>query len=121
MKARWWLLTIFTTVAVGGFLAGFLAPWSQLNQRCVFVGAMFPIEVLAFAWMSADARAHGTNPPTGAAPLLVYVMPLAVLYHLLATRVRWRKLVALVCWSVSVVVALLALTIGQRTGVALAT
>lgn len=73
-------------------MAGWLWHGADSVRRSVYVLAAFPLYALTYGWMKADARERGVSPPAGAIPLIAVLLPIAVPYYLLATRVRWGKL-----------------------------
>jgi len=95
VRARTWLLAIAGLSTLSGLVAGLLSVEdAESSQGAAFL-AFLPIYVLTYLWMKADARERATQCPPGAIPLIVGLYPLAVPYHLLATRLAWRKGTAL--------------------------
>src|SRR5882757_2220163 len=97
MNARRWLLGILTVILSAAFISGVVADGSAGTQMSIYSVAAWPVYLLTYAWMKADARARGSAPPPGAIPLIPVLLPIAVPYYLLATRQRWRKILA-VCF-----------------------
>lgn len=95
IRARTWLFVIAGLFASSGFVAGLLSAGIGENHSYAGAAVLMPIYVLTYLWMKADAREHAVQCPPGATPLIVGLYPLAVPYHLIATRPGWRKAVAL--------------------------
>jgi hypothetical protein len=91
MKAQRWLLGILTVILSAAFISGVVADGSAGTQMSIYSVAAWPVYLLTYAWMKADARARGSAPPPGAIPLIPVLLPIAVPYYLLATRRRWQS------------------------------
>jgi len=114
--ARRWLLGILTLILGVGFISGVIAHGSAATQRVIYGVATWPMYVLIYAWMKADARARGSPPPPGAIPLILVLLPIAVPYYLLATRHRWRKIFSVCFLTGYIGIALVLLGLGEFCG-----
>ena len=121
VEARRWLLGILALVLGAAFIAGVVGRESSDTLRIIYSVATWPMFLLIYGWMKADARARGSPPPPGAIPLVPVLLPIAVLYYLLATRHRWRK-VASVCFLTGYIgIAAALLGLGEFCGHGLVT
>jgi hypothetical protein len=116
VAARRWLFGILAVALIAGLISGVVAQGSAATQMSIYSATAWPVYLLTFAWMKADARARGTVPPPGATPLIPVLLPIAVLYYLLATRRRWRKLLAVCFLSGYVGIGLVLLGLGELVG-----
>jgi hypothetical protein len=82
------------------------------DNMAIGVMAEFPLYILIYAWMRSDAAALQVQPPPGAIPLIPLNLLLAVLYYLLGTRRKWRKLGSIALLACYVCLASLILGIG---------
>jgi hypothetical protein len=116
MKARRWLLGILTVILSAAFTSGVVADGSASTQMSIYSVAAWPVYLLTYAWMKADARARGSAPPPGAIPLIPVLLPIAVPYYLLATRQRWRKILAVCFLTGYIGIAVVLLGLGESFG-----
>jgi hypothetical protein len=116
LSSRAALLAILALLLAMGAASGYFAHGSQVVQACVYGVGAWPLYVLTYLWMKADASARSTAPPPGAAPLIPVLLPIAVPYYLLATRRRWHKLLGMVLLLGYISIALAALSIGESSG-----
>ena len=93
-SARTWLVAIAGLFALSGLAVGLWGDGRGQDAQTVGAWAFFPLYIFTYLWMKADARERSGQCPPGATPLIVGVYPLAVLYHLIATRPGWRKATA---------------------------
>jgi hypothetical protein len=89
-----WLFALAGLLTLSGLIAGVWSDGSGANAQGAAALAVFPIYIFTYLWMKADARERATQCQPGATPLIVGLYPIAVLYHLIATRPGWRKAVA---------------------------
>lgn len=89
-----WLIAIAGLFVLSGFAAGIWSGGSAENAQTAVALAVLPTYVLTYLWMKADARERAAQCPPGATPLIVGLYPIAVLYHLIATRPGWDKAIA---------------------------
>ena len=82
----------------------------------VYSIAAWPVYVLTYAWMKADARGRDSIPPPGAIPLIAVLLPIAVPYYLIAMRQRWHKVLALFCLAAYVGIAVMLINLGELVG-----
>jgi len=108
IRARSWLMVIAGMFAASGFIAGLLSRDDDGSAEFAAMLPVFSIHVLTYLWMKADAREIAIPSPPGATPLIVGLYPVAVPYHLIATRSGWRKAIAM-CWMLAFVAVTLAL------------
>ena len=110
ISARAWLFSIAGMSALSGLVGGLSTsdqPGSGENAATLI---FLPIHVLTYLWMKADSREMATPSPPGATPLIVGLYPVAVPYHLIATRTGWGKATAML-WLLGFVVLLMALNV----------
>lgn len=108
IRARTWLFSIAGLSAASGLVAGLLSDESGESALGASFLLLLPIYVLTYLWMKADALERSRDCPPGATPLIVGLYPIAVPYHLLATRSGWRRALALF-WFLGFVVLVLVL------------
>jgi len=111
-----WLLGILALILGAAAISGMVAHGSADTQRLIYGSAIWPMYLLIYSWMKADARARGSPPPPGAIPLILVLLPLAVSYYLLSTRHGWRKVLSVCCLTGYMGVALLLLGLGESFG-----
>lgn len=116
VKARRWLLGILAVILSAAFISGVVAHGSASTQMSIYSVAAWPVYLLTYAWMNADARARGSAPPPGAIPLIPVLLPIAVPYYLLATRRRWHKILAVCFLTGYIAMALVLLGLGEFFG-----
>src|SRR5581483_5576519 len=116
MEADRWLLGILAVISSAAFISGVVAHGSAETQRIVYSTAAWPLYLLTYAWMKADARARGSTPPPGAIPLIPVLPQLAIPYYLLATRRRWHKVLSVCFLAAYVGIALVLLLLGEFLG-----
>src|SRR5882757_9710343 len=116
MQAHRWLLGILAVISSAAVISGVIAGESPDVQISVYGVAAWPVYVLTYAWMKADARARGSTPPPGAIPLIPVLLQIAIPYYLLATRQRWHKVLALCFLTGYVGIALMLLILGEFVG-----
>jgi hypothetical protein len=116
VEARRWLCGILVAILGTAFISGMVAHGSAVAQLSIYSIAAWPLYLLTYAWMKADARARGSVPPPGAIPLIPMLLPIAVPYYLLATRRRWRKILAVCFLTGYIGIALLLLGLGEFVG-----
>ena len=116
VEARRWLCGILAVILSTAFISGVVAHGSAGTQMSIYSIAAWPVYVLTYAWMKADARARGSVPPPGAIPLIPVLLPIAVPYYLLATRRRWRKILAVCFLTGYIGIALVLLSLGEFVG-----
>ena len=116
LGARRWLLGILAVISGAALISGVVAHGSAGTQMSIYSAAAWPVYVLTYAWMKADARARGSVPPPGAIPLIPVLLPIAVPYYLLATRQRWRKILSVCFLTGYIGVALVLLGLGEVVG-----
>ncbi len=93
-RAKFWLLAIAVLYALGGFLLG-ISGSAAYESEVAFTGiVVFPLYVLTYLWMKADAQERSSASPPGAIPLVAVLLPIAVPYYLIATRHGWGKALA---------------------------
>lgn len=120
-SAHKWAVAIAILFTVGGFFAGLVSDGAAGGAEAISGLIVVPLYVLTYLWMKADARERVTSPPPGATPLVVGLLPVAVPYHLIATRRGWRKATALI-WLFGFVALNLTLYVaGAYAGVLLTT
>ena len=95
IRARSWAIAIVVLYASSGLVVGSVGGGEYELQVAAVSAITFPLYVFTYLWMKADARERGTASPPGAIPLVVGLFPVAVPYHLVATRRGWRKGLAL--------------------------
>ena len=111
-----WPLGILAVILSAAFISGVVAHGSASTQMSIYSFAAWPVYLLTYVWMKADARARGSAPPPGAIPLIPVLLPIAVPYYLLATRRRWRKILAVCFLTGYVGIALVLLGLGEFFG-----
>ena len=116
MEAHRWLLAILVSISTMAFLSGVVAHGSAEIQMSIYSFAAWPMYLLTYAWMKADARARGSAPPPGAIPLIPVLLPVAVPYYLLATRRRWHKILAVGFMTGYIGIALVLLALSEFLG-----
>jgi hypothetical protein len=116
VTARRWLFGILALILGAALISGAVADGSSDTQRAVYATATWPAYLFIYAWMKADARARGSQPPPGAIPLILVLLPIAVPYYLLATRHRWRKLVSVCFLTGYIGIVLVLLGLGEMCG-----
>jgi hypothetical protein len=113
LGARAWLGWIWFVVLVSGVASGSpAAPEPEEAARIVLGVVVWPIYILTYLWMKADARERTMAPPAGATPLIVFLLPVAVAYYLVATQSGWHKAVALAKFAGFVAVSSVVFVIG---------
>ena len=116
MKAQRWLWGVLVVLSSSAVISGIVAHVSADIRMSVYFVAAWPVYVLTYAWMKADARTLGSTPPPGAIPLIPVLLPIAVSYYLLGTRQRWHKVLAL-CWLTGYVgIAFVVIILGEFIG-----
>jgi hypothetical protein len=108
VRARTCLLAIAGLYTLSGLAAGLLSKESSESAQAAATLVFLPIYVFTYLWMKADACETASRCPPGATPLIVGLYPLAVPYHLLATRTGWRKAISLL-WFLGFVLLAIAL------------
>jgi hypothetical protein len=116
VKARRWLFGILAVILSAAFISGVVAHGSANIQMSIYSFAAWPVYMLTYAWMKADARARGSAPPPGAIPLIPVLLPIAVPYYLLATRRRWHKILAVCFLTGYIGITLVLLGLGECFG-----
>ena len=117
MSSRSWLIAIALLLLAAGAASGYLSHGA--GNRDVYAFTAWPLYLLTFRWMKADARSRSVHPPPGAIPMIALLLPIAVPYYLFATRRSWRG-AASVCLAVLVIGLLCAvLLLGEYVGQAL--
>jgi hypothetical protein len=116
MEAHRWLLGILAVISGAALISGVAAHGSADTQMSVYSVAAWPVYLLTYAWMKADARARGSTPPPGAIPLIPVLLQIAIPYYLLATRRRWHKVLALCFLTGYVAIALVLLIFCEFVG-----
>src|SRR5512140_3605513 len=116
MDARRWLCGILSVILITAFISGVVAHGSVGTQMSIYNAAAWPVYLLTYAWMKSDARARGSVPPPGAIPLIPVLLPIAVPYYLLATRQRWRKILAVSFMTGYIGIAIVLLGMGEFVG-----
>ncbi|MBS0421837.1 MAG: hypothetical protein JSR66_29275 [Proteobacteria bacterium] len=116
MEARRWLFGILVVISSAAFISGMVAHGSADTQMSVYSVAAWPVYLLTYAWMKADARARGSTPPPGAIPLIPVLLQVAIPYYLLATRRRWHKVLSLCLLAGYVGIGLMLLDLGEFVG-----
>jgi hypothetical protein len=116
VESRRWLCGILAVILSAAFTSGVVAHGSAGTQMSIYSVAAWPVYLLTYAWMKADARARGSAPPPGAIPLVPVLLPIAVPYYLLATRRRWRKILAVCFLTGYIGIALVLLGLGEFVG-----
>ena len=105
VRARTWSFAIVLLFLSSGLALGGLSDEDTDAALSLSLLVALLLYVLTYLWMKADARERSTPSPPGAAPLIVAMYPLAIPYHLLATRRGWRRGAALLQFLCFVVVA----------------
>jgi hypothetical protein len=110
-RSRAWLIAIVLLTTVSGLLSGLVLAWGDSPDHQMGIGALtaVPYYVFTFLWMKSDASERGVSPPPGAMPLVIVLLPVAVPYHLLATRPGWKRAVSLL-WFAGFLVLLAAIS-----------
>ena len=116
MEALRWLCGILAVIFGAALISGVVAHGSASTQMSIYGGAAWPVYMLTYAWMKADARARGSAPAPGAMPLIPVLLPIAVPYYLLATRRRWRKILAVCVLTGYIGFAQVLLYLGEFVG-----
>jgi hypothetical protein len=116
METHRWLLGIFAVISSAACISGAVAHGSVDTQMNVYGVAAWPVYLLTYAWMKADARARGSTPPPGAIPLIPVLLQIAIPYYLLATRRRWHKVLALCFLAGYVGICLVLVISGEFVG-----
>jgi apolipoprotein N-acyltransferase len=121
VSSRSWSIAIIGLFLVAGAIVGASGDTSgELEVAVSGVGA-WPLYVLTYLWIKADARERGITPPPGAVALVVPLFALSAPYYLLASRPRWQKLTSLALFVGFVVVVAGAYWAGSIFGSALVT
>jgi hypothetical protein len=116
VESRRWLCGLLAVILSTAFISGVVAHGSAGTQMSIYSVAAWPVYLLTYAWMKADARARGSAPPPGAIPLIPVLLPIAVPYYLLTTRRRWRKILAVCFLTGYIGIALVLLGLGEFVG-----
>lgn len=106
VRARSWVIAIVLLYALGGLVAGSFGVEDFDLQMVAASLITYPLYVLTYLWMKADARERGLDSPAGAIPLVVCLFPVAVTYHLAATRRGWGRGLALLSFLVFMIAVL---------------
>jgi hypothetical protein len=115
-EPRRWLYAILAVGLSTGFISGVLAHGSPSTQKIIYGIAVWPLCLLTYAWMKADARTRCCAPPPGAIPLIPVLLPIAVPYYLLASRRGYRKVLVVFFFTGYIGIELVLLVIGESLG-----
>jgi hypothetical protein len=117
MTSRSWLIAIALVLLAASGISGYVS--HGLGNGDMYALIAWPVYVLIFCWMKADARRLGVEPPPGAIPMIPLLLPIAIPYYFLGTRRGWRGAISL-CLVVLVIAVLCAvLLLGEYIGRAL--
>jgi hypothetical protein len=107
-RAKFWLLAIAVLYALGGFLLG-ISGSAAYESEVAFTGiVVFPLYVLTYLWMKADAQERSSASPPGAIPLVAVLLQMqyrtiSLLRGMAGAKLSqsWGWLVSLFWWSYS--------------------
>jgi hypothetical protein len=88
MSSRSWLIAIALVLLAAGAASGYISHGE--GNRDVYSLMVWPIYILTYNWMKADAKQRSFEPPPGALPLIPLLLPVALPYYLFGTRRGWR-------------------------------
>jgi hypothetical protein len=119
MSPRSWLVAILIVLLGASGISGYVAHGVLETSRDIYAITAWPLYVLIYCWMKADAKRRSVLPPAGAIPMIPLLLPIAIPYYLLATRGSWRGVVAVCLGSLFTIVTGVVIIVGEYIGRAL--